>query len=92
VDTILAAASGRFKMTWPDVHGRPRFAKPPVHCCTKKRLHPYIRTFNARRARCPWWVLLVSARSHTRTRSASSGAGCANHGLTYRAINLLVAW
>jgi transposase len=41
------------KMRSPDVHGRPRFAKLPVHCCTKKRLHPYIRTFNARRARCP---------------------------------------
>jgi len=30
-------------------------------------------------------------QSLTRTRNASSGAGCANHGLTCRAINLLVA-
>ena len=30
-------------------------------------------------------------RSLTRTLGASSGAGCANHGLTYRAINLLIA-
>jgi len=31
-------------------------------------------------------------QSLTRTRSASSGAGWANHGLTCRAINLLIAW
>lgn len=27
----------------------------------RKRLHPYIRTFDARRTRCPRWVLLAGA-------------------------------
>lgn len=32
--------SRRVRRTYMDA---PRFAKLPVHCCTKKRLHPYIR-------------------------------------------------
>jgi len=72
-----------------DAPGLPSFQ---FTAALRKRLHPYIRTSGARQARCPWWVLLVGAQSLTRARSASSGAGCANHGLTCRAINLLVAW
>jgi hypothetical protein len=40
VDTILPACAADCKMVWPDVHGRPRFAKLSARRCTKAKIAP----------------------------------------------------